>query len=750
MLAKLAFRNVRRSVRDYAIYFVTLVFGVAVFYAFNSVTGQSILFDLEDTATASVFEMTGQMLGMFSVVIACVLGFLVLYANGFLIRRRKQEFGTYLMLGMNPSSVSVIVLLETVAVGLVSLGVGLALGFALSQGLSFVTAGLFNIQMEQYRFVFSTNAFLLTLGCFVLIFAVTGLFNTLSIRRYKLIDLLSARSKNARFRVRNPWISLVGFLAAVAVIAWSYVTLVDNGLMQFDEGFWRATALMVAGTFLFFWSLAGFALAAIERTRGIYFKGLAMFTTRQIASKVNTAFVSLSVVCIMLFFSLTVFSTGMGLARAFSGNVEEGTLYDATLTANVYLNAGGIHDEEALASMSEEDREYQRVADEKAAAIAADAEAYDWDIAAKLADASPTWDALVDRSVQVDVYVDADESYGAIMDRYGKDTGNDKQNEAMHRQGISLVGVSQFNALAELTGRPTVDVGEDGYAVNNTLDGMQGLAEALAGKGETIQAAGRTLTSTGELRRQPLEDAAFASSGAEAIVPDSVIADLRAQPHVQDEPNRRRQAARADAGRGFSSQRRGGGFGVEVRPEALAGDALVHSRGGGRPVERHEHDDLVPGTVHRLRVPYRHGCHSGHPAAVRDQRLAGALPGARRDRLRPPYDLPVAARAGARVLPRSSRFGRVPYRMRRRRHQRCGARAAGRFGTRARADDRRADRHRVRGVSPGHALRQPQHHPRFAWQEAVGLGRGAGWRPRRLASGPPPHARCRPKAAFSA
>lgn len=408
MLAKLAFRNVRRSVRDYAIYFVTLVFGVAVFYAFNSVTGQSILFDLEDTATASVFEMTGQMLGMFSVVIACVLGFLVLYANGFLIRRRKQEFGTYLMLGMNPSSVSVIVLLETVAVGLVSLGVGLALGFALSQGLSFVTAGLFNIQMEQYRFVFSTNAFLLTLGCFVLIFAVTGLFNTLSIRRYKLIDLLSARSKNARFRVRNPWISLVGFLAAVAVIAWSYVTLVDNGLMQFDEGFWRATALMVAGTFLFFWSLAGFALAAIERTRGIYFKGLAMFTTRQIASKVNTAFVSLSVVCIMLFFSLTVFSTGMGLARAFSGNVEEGTLYDATLTANVYLNAGGIHDEEALASMSEEDREYQRVADEKAAAIAADAEAYDWDIAAKLADASPTWDALVDRSVQVDVYVDAE------------------------------------------------------------------------------------------------------------------------------------------------------------------------------------------------------------------------------------------------------------------------------------------------------------------------------------------------------
>lgn len=535
MLAKLAFRNIRRSVKDYGVYFVTLVFGVAVFYAFNSVTSQSILFDLEDTASASVFDMTGQFIGMFSVVIACVLGFLVLYANGFLIRRRKQEFGTYLMLGMNPRSVSAIVLMETAAVGLVSLVVGLALGFALSQGLSFVTAGLFNIQMTQYRFIFSFDAFALTLVCFALIFVVTGLFNTLSIRRYKLIDLLSARSKNARFRVRNPWASLVAFAVAVAVIAWAYVTLLDNGLMQFDEGFWKATALMVAGTFLFFWSLAGFALAVIERTRGIYFKGLAMFTMRQIASKVNTAFVSLSVVCVMLFFSLTVFSTGMGLARAFSGNIEDGTVYDATLTANVYLNAGGIHDPEALAAMSEEDREYQRVADEKAAAVTADAEAYGWDIAAKLAGSSPVWDQLVDRYAQLDAFVSPDVSYGELMDRYGHDTGNEVQNKALHGQGVTLIAESQFNALAELTGRPTVDVGEDGYAVNNTLDGMKALSEAVSRKGETIEAAGRTLESVGELRSQPLEDTAFAASGAEFIVPDSVVEALRAEGAVPEQ-----------------------------------------------------------------------------------------------------------------------------------------------------------------------------------------------------------------------
>ena len=535
MLAKLAFRNIRRSVKDYGVYFVTLVFGVAVFYAFNSVTGQSILFDLEDTASASVFDMTGQMLGMFSVVIACVLGFLVLYANGFLIRRRKQEFGTYLMLGMNPRGVSAIVLLETVTVGLVSLVVGLVLGFALSQGLSFVTAGLFNIQMTQYRFIFSADAFLLTLGCFALIFVVTALFNTLSIRRYKLIDLLSARSRNARFRVRNPWISLVGFVAAVVVIAWAYVTLIDNGLLQFDEGFWRATALMVAGTFLFFWSLAGFALAVIERTRGVYFKGLAMFTMRQIASKVNTAFVSLSVVCVMLFFSLTVFSTGMGLTRAFTGDVENGTIYDATLTANVYLNKGGTHDPDELAAMDEEDREYQAVADARAAAVLADAEAYDWDIAAKLAAASPAlWEQLVDRALQLDVYQSSEVTYGMFMERFGISVGNEKQDESVAPQGVALMGASQFNALAELTGRPTADVGESGYAVNNMLDMTASLAEGMVREGQTIEIAGRELTSTGKVLNQPLETTSFFSGGAELIVPDAVIEDLRAQGAVPD------------------------------------------------------------------------------------------------------------------------------------------------------------------------------------------------------------------------
>ena len=298
MYLKLALRNIRRSVRDYAVYFITLLFGVAVFYAFNSIGSQQILFDMETSASRSVFDSTTYILGMFSVVVACVLGFLILYANQFLIRRRKREFGTYLVLGMTPGHVSRIVLYETVLVGLLSLAVGLICGVLLSQGLSFFTAALFGTTMTNYQFVFSPDAFLVTLACFAAIYVVVAAFNTITVSRCKLIDLIRAGEKNERAGVRNPWVCLVGFVSAVAILVYAYEQLIENGLVMLDQPeFIRATIAMLVGSLLFFWSLAGFAIAVLTRLRGVYLRKLNLFTVRQIASKVNTAFLSLWAVC---------------------------------------------------------------------------------------------------------------------------------------------------------------------------------------------------------------------------------------------------------------------------------------------------------------------------------------------------------------------------------------------------------------------------------------------------------------------
>ena len=511
MLARLAVRNVRRSVRDYAVYFVTLVFGVAAFYAFNSVQSQSVLFDLEGVASADAFDLTARFLGMFSVLIAFVLGFLVVYANRFLIRRRKREFGTYLLLGMRPAQVSAIVLMETVCVGAASLAAGLVLGTVLSQGLSFLTAGLFNIPMQQYRFVFSGEALRQTLLCFALVFAVVALFNTLSLRRCRLVDLLGAAARSERATVRRPWVGLLGFAVAVGLLAWAYVTLFESGLTEFGAEFWKATALMVAGTFLFFWSAAGFAVAALERTPGVYFRGLAMFTTRQVASKVNTAFLSLSTVCVMLFFSLAVFSTGSGLVQVFSDGVEEGTLFDATLTANAYLalEGGG---EEAAADVAER------------------AGAYDWDIARFLRESAPNWDEFVETSVQVDLYQprEGTETYGEVMERLGAGAGGGLQEQALAPQTVAVVGLSQFNAARALAGREPIELSAGTYAVNNAVALSEELSRAMAEEGVEIEVGGRALEASGLYVEQPLSTSTFVSDGAMLVVPDETVEALRA------------------------------------------------------------------------------------------------------------------------------------------------------------------------------------------------------------------------------
>ena len=203
MLARLALRNVRRAGRDYAIYFITVALGIAMFYAFNAVRGQAALLDALSADAARMVELLDMLVKLFSVVVACVLGFLVVYANRFLIRRRRREFGTYLLLGMSAGRVSRVLLIETALVGLASLAAGLVLGIAISQGLSFATAALMGTTMTRYRFVVSTDAIAFTTVCLLAIFAVSSLVDVIYIRRCRLVGLCSPHQASERAGIRH-------------------------------------------------------------------------------------------------------------------------------------------------------------------------------------------------------------------------------------------------------------------------------------------------------------------------------------------------------------------------------------------------------------------------------------------------------------------------------------------------------------------------------------------------------------------
>lgn len=332
MLAKLAFGNMRKLLHDYAVYFLTLVLGVAVFYAFNtmSVQGGFLRGDVGET-----LSQVGQILDGLTVFLAVILGFLMVYANNFLMRRRKKELGLYQVLGMRTGQVNVVLALETLLVAAVSFGVGIALGVLVSQVLLFVTARMFATTVQHFSFFFSTDAFMLTLACFGVIFVVMMLFNWITLRRVRLIDLMSSARQNEKQFVRRLPLSIVLTAAGLVLMGVAYWRLIRDGFPMDNSmqgGFIITTIMVAVGTFVFFYGLAGTLTALLTHMRGFYWRDLHMFTTRQIASRVNTTALSMGVIALILFLAMTAMTTGMSICNTLNAMVEKGTPYSASIS----------------------------------------------------------------------------------------------------------------------------------------------------------------------------------------------------------------------------------------------------------------------------------------------------------------------------------------------------------------------------------------------------------------------------------
>ncbi|MGL5379259.1 FtsX-like permease family protein, partial [Clostridium sp.] len=284
MLHKLSIRNVKRSFRDYIIYFLTLTLGVSFFYIFNSIEAQQFILDLSMTQQ---FIMEEAMIGLevVSLFVSFILGFLILYANQFLVKRRKKELGIYKTLGMSNWKISNMFLMETLVVGLFSLISGLILGIVLSQGFSVLISSLFNAEILNYTFVFSVEATLKTMLFFSIIFIIVIIFNIVSISRLSLLDLIYGSKKNEIIKLKNQKVKFIVFVVSIVMILVSYVGLIYFGISDGLIYIYIFTSTIVVGTFLLFFSLASFVLSVISAKKDFYLKDLNMFLVRQVGSK---------------------------------------------------------------------------------------------------------------------------------------------------------------------------------------------------------------------------------------------------------------------------------------------------------------------------------------------------------------------------------------------------------------------------------------------------------------------------------
>ena len=337
MLFKLSWNNMKKSIKDYAIYFLTLVLGVAIFYMFNSIDSQQAMLQVSQSQR-EIIKMMISMLGFVSVFVAVILGLLIVYANNFLINRRKKEFGIYMSLGMGRRQISKIILMETIFVGVISLAIGIVVGVFASQFMSVLVAKMFEADMSEFQFIFSRDACIKTCIYFAVMYVAVMIFNTFTVSKYKLINLLNAQKKNEKVKIKNPFLCILVFIVAGAMLGYAYwkVTADSSSLNTFDK-LLPPILMGIVSTILIFWSLSGFIIQIVQKMKNTYLKGTNMFVLRQINNKINTMVASMSVICLMLFMTISILSSSLALRNTMGRELVEMTPVDLNLykTANL-------------------------------------------------------------------------------------------------------------------------------------------------------------------------------------------------------------------------------------------------------------------------------------------------------------------------------------------------------------------------------------------------------------------------------
>lgn len=545
MLCKLAWGNVRRAGRDYLVYLLTLTLGVTVFYAFNTISMQVDIAGIDEEGLAQVM---GSMLGDLTYFLAGVMAFLMVYANNFIMKRRKKEFGLYQVLGMGRGRVATIMALETVIVSVVAFVAGIVLGVGLSQLMTFFTASLFKTQIANFHFFFSMHAFNLTLACMIVMFVLTLLLNLRAVRRTKLIELMGAERRNESIKTRNPWIAIAIFAVGAVLVGVAYyrllrdgfpLTATDSKLQEAMNQFGITTAMVTVGTFALFWGLSGMLIKLLQSLRGVYWRGLNMFTVRQLAAKVNTVCFSMGVIAMILFLAITSVTCGMSIANVMNENLERYNPVDVSQTY-VYYTPETLDYYKEYVNPSEADR--MVLADATVDLYAA------WHGERNSADNNDETGKKVNiadvagEHVQIDSYL----SYplggsgpsvvaGEMCKAMGEKLPKALEGSNADAMGLFVTPASQYNKLRQMMGEEPVSIGRDQYLLTCDMGGELGdlYTKYMAG-GHTLTLGGHELkpaTDKSDEDTAAIANSAMGSNPGTVVVADELLSQLNLQPY---------------------------------------------------------------------------------------------------------------------------------------------------------------------------------------------------------------------------
>lgn len=476
IFCKLIFQNLRRNLRDYAVYFFTLMLSISLFYAFNSLQDAKALLGLDPDMLVMLRQLSDLIKG-FSIVIAGMVGFLILYVNRFLLKRRKKELGIYMLLGMKKRIISGIFVGETFLIGLGALTAGIAAGIFFAQILTVAALRAFGGYVEAFTMSFSLQALEMTELCFSVIYLIVMMFNVWEISAVKLIDLLTAERKNEVIRRRKGVVYVLLFFAAAACLIAAGIQLNADrsNLIPGKDKLAAGGISAVIGTLLLFYSGTSVILELLQRRKRFYFRDVNSFLVRQIGSRIQGNYLSMSAVSILLTITIILITTGSSIAMTMAGMSKDFSPYDFA----IYMTDGAEEDTDVLAEAAKEDSDIRPFVENS------------FQIRTRTAGDTLSDEVHLPKGHELrDAH---GYTYGDLFEGQEVKLWAHDENIRLLDKQVDIISITDYNKCLEAQGRTRVSVGENEYLLNCNYKGTFAYVEQVLKEKKEIELVGMVL-----------------------------------------------------------------------------------------------------------------------------------------------------------------------------------------------------------------------------------------------------------------
>ncbi|MEI4800996.1 ABC transporter permease [Bacillus sp. FJAT-51639] len=323
MLLKLSIHSIRKMMKDYLVLLIGLIVSISIFYMF-----QTMALNTEFTKENSIISSIRIVFGIGSVLLSFITLFYILYANSFLLTLRRKELGMYMMLGAKKKKVAQLLFIETLGLGMVALMIGNIVGIGLASAVGKVLIKGMDVSAKGYE-AFYIPALIATLLFFFVLFAVTGMINSIRLLRKTELELI--REDETQDEVEKSKLRITVFtVLGILMLGIGYYSIIHVNELQ-EMGLIVATICTTIGTYFIFGSLLPLFVTMLKRNKKRNEAGLNSFTLAQLRFRINSLSRVLGTVSMLIALGAGAMTAGMAFQKNVGMTTEFSRVYDATI-----------------------------------------------------------------------------------------------------------------------------------------------------------------------------------------------------------------------------------------------------------------------------------------------------------------------------------------------------------------------------------------------------------------------------------